>query len=174
MRRFLRRYGMVLVLVLALVALAAVPLVMSWLTPTETYQTTNYTLIEDGLYLGGILSEPPPGTDAVLNVCETRDPYRADHHKWSPIPDVAPAPSLDWLREQVAFVAEQRGEGRTVFVHCRAGVSRSAMVTAAYLMARDGLSRDDALTRLRTKRSRVGPNPAFLQLLSEWEAGLKK
>lgn len=170
MIRFLRRYGLTLVLVLALVTLATVPLVTSWLTPAESYPKTNYTLIEDGLYLGGILSGPPPGTDAVLNVCETRDPYRADHHKWSPIPDAAPAPSLDWLREQVAFVAEQRQEGRTVFVHCRAGVSRSATVTAAYLMARDGLSRDDALARLRAKRSRIGPNPAFLRLLAEWEA----
>lgn len=47
--------------------------------------------------------------------------------------------------------------GRSVLVHCRAEVSRSAMVTAAYLMARDGLSRHDALTRLGAKRSRVGP-----------------
>ena len=171
MRR-IRRYGFVVLAggaVAAVAALAAVPIVAEWYTPTETYPESNYSRIEDGLYLGGMLPAPPPGTAAVLNVCETEDPYRLRHHKWSPIRDIPPAPSLDWLREQVAFVEDQRREGRTVYVHCRAGVSRSALVVVAYLMRRDGLSRDDTLARVRTRRVRAGPNPAFLALLNEWE-----
>ena len=37
--------------------------------------------IEDGLYLGGHVSEPPRGATAVLNLCEVEDPYRAAAHR---------------------------------------------------------------------------------------------
>jgi hypothetical protein len=140
----------------------------------ESYPTTNYSCIEDGLFLGGIVAEPPPGTRAVLNVCETKDPYRVEAHCWNPIADAAPAPSIDWVRRQVEFIDEQRRAGRLVFVHCRAGVSRSVMVIAAYLMWRDGCSRDDALHAIRAKRPTIGPNPAFMHLLLEWEQAVKK
>jgi hypothetical protein len=169
-----RRCWRVLAVLATASALLAVGLVADRLALGESYPRTNYSTIEDGLYLGGILSEAPPGTRAVLNVCETRDPYRAEVHRWEPILDAAPAPGIDWLRRQVEFVNEQRRAGRPVFVHCRAGVSRSAMVVAAYLMARDGCTRDESLAVLRARRPRVGPNPAFLRLLLEWEESVKK
>jgi hypothetical protein len=140
----------------------------------ESFGRDNYSRIEDGLYLGGQVEEPPSGTQAVLNVGETEDRYRVAHHRWSPIRDAAPAPSIDWLWQQVDFIDEQRRAGRQVYVHCRAGVSRSALVTAAYLMYRDGCGRDDALAALRDKRPRVHPNPAFMPLLLEWEDVVKK
>jgi hypothetical protein len=139
----------------------------------ESYPAGNFSCIEDGLYLGGMVPEPPPGTEAVLNVCETEDPYRAEIHRWQPIADAAPAPTIDWLRDQVEFVDEQRRADRRVYVHCRAGISRGGMVVAAYLMYRDGCSRDEALASIRAKRRLVQPNPAFMQLLKEWEAYVK-
>jgi hypothetical protein len=129
----------------------------------------NYTEIEAGLWLGGYGAAPPPGVRAVLNLCETEDGYRAEEHRWQPIADAAPAPSLDWLREQADWIDRQRREGRVVYVHCRNGVSRSAMVLAAYLMRRDALDREAALVRLRERRPIIRPNPAFLELLAEWE-----
>ena len=38
----------------------------------ESYPGDNYSYIENGLCLGGMLSEPPDGIRAVLNVGETR------------------------------------------------------------------------------------------------------
>ena len=137
-----------------------------------TREPPNYSRIEDGLYLGGWVAEPPPGTRAVLNLCETEDPYSTEVHRWEPIWDAEPAPNLDWLRAQVAFVESQRAAGRTVYVHCRNGVSRSAMVVTAYLMARERWSRDEALAFLRARRPQVRPNPAFLQRLAEWEQAM--
>ena len=137
------------------------------------YEPPNYSQIDDGLYLGGYVQGPPPAATAVLNLCESEDPYHAEVHAWHPIRDAAPAPSLDWLREQVAFIEEQRAAGRVVYVHCHAGVSRGAMVTTAYLMARDGRTRDETLEFLRTRRPQVRPNPAFMELLLEWENQLK-
>ncbi|MFO0825476.1 MAG: dual specificity protein phosphatase [Gemmataceae bacterium] len=138
-----------------------------------THEPPNYSRFEDGLYLGGYVPAPPPGTQAVLNLCESKDPYHAEFHAWNPIPDAAPAPSLDWLRQQVAFVEAQRAAGRVVYIHCHAGVSRGCMVTTAYLMARDGRSRDETLAAIRTHRPHVRPNPAFMELLLEWERALK-
>jgi hypothetical protein len=166
-------------LLLALLAItlvfAAVTIGPDWLSQhplsqdPPSYSTTNYSTIEDGLCLGGLLGEAPPGTRAVLNLCEHKDPYTAEVHRWQPIRDAAPAPSIDWLRQQVHFVDEQRRAGLPVYIHCAAGVSRAAMVMAAYLMARDGCSRDQALARIRAKRPIIGPNPAFMQLLLVWE-----
>src|SRR5262249_17465837 len=126
---------------------------------------TNYSLIEEGLYMGGSGPEPPPGTDAVLNLCEVEDRYRSAVHVWGPIPDREPAPDLDWLRRMVAFVATQRRGGATVFVHCQAGVSRSGMVVTAYEMSSKHWTRDEALEFVRSKRPVTRPNPAFMERL---------
>jgi protein-tyrosine phosphatase len=139
-----------------------------------TREQPNYSRIDDGLYIGGIVSEPPPGTRAVLNLRETEDPYKAEVHKWSPIPDHEPAPGIDWLREQVEFVDAQRRAGRAEFVHCQAGISRSAMVIVAYEMSRNGWTRDEALAFVRSRRPSVHPNPAFMQLLLDWERRIKQ
>jgi hypothetical protein len=139
----------------------------------ESYPKSNYSLIEEGLFLGGILSEPPPGVRAVLNVCETNDPYTAEVHRWEPIPDLGPAPELEWLRRQVEFIDEQRQAGRPVYVHCRAGINRSATVAAAYLMWRDRLTRDQALEVIRGKRPRICPFEVYQKYLSDWEKSLQ-
>jgi hypothetical protein len=132
----------------------------------------DYSLVEDGLYVGGNAAEPPPGTRAVLNLCRVPDRYRTEVHVWKGIPDAEPAPSLDWLREAVEFVDAQRRAGRTTFVHCRNGVSRSGMVVVAYLMARHGWDRERALAFLRSRRPGARPNPAFMDRLSEWVRAL--
>lgn len=133
----------------------------------------NYDLIEEGLYQGGHQKEPPPGTTAVLNLCEREDSYRAQVHRWESIPDRDPAPSIDWLREMVTFVDTQRQAGRTTYVHCMAGISRSGMVTTAYLMFKNDWTRDQALEFVRSKRPQTRPNPAFMELLLEWECELQ-
>jgi hypothetical protein len=165
MRRLLRRNWPILILVIALVGVVIFRIAVD----RKPGSSVTYSKIEDGLYLGGAVTEPPPGTQAVLNLCEHKDLYEVDTYCWHPIPDAAPAPSLDWLQEQVEFVQEQRVAGKTVYVHCAAGVSRGGMVVTAYLMAHNGWSRDQALEFIRQKRAIVNPNPAFMQLLLEWE-----
>ena len=157
-------------LVLCLFLLAgradAQPVVVRIVTPT-------YSKIEDGLFLGGFVEKPPDVT-AVLNVCEAKNSYGLKYSRFSPIPDSKPAPSLDWLKEQVDFVDEHRKADRAVYVHCAVGISRSGMVVVAYLMQRDKLTRDEALKLVKGKREMVQPNPAFMELLTEYEKELKK
>jgi hypothetical protein len=167
--RKLWRSGPVAGAVAAALAVLGVHLAVDWFNR----EPPNYSWIEDGLYLGGYAPKPPPDAEAVLNLCEAEDPYRVATHRWEPIRDGEPAPGLEWLRDQVGFIGAQRESGRAVFVHCRNGVSRSGMVVTAYLMARHGWSRDDALTFVRSRREMVRPNPAFMRLLREWEQSLR-
>lgn len=171
--RLWQRNWPVVAVLAVLAAVAGVHLVALRLSrQTAVYQTTNYSSLKEGLYQGGHLAEPPPGTQAVLNVGELEDPYTMSVHHWKMIPDRAPAPTLDWLREQVEFIDEQRRAGRPVFVHCVAGISRSSLVTTAYLMWRDRCTRDEALARIRTRRPIAEPNQVFMELLAEWEKTL--
>lgn len=153
---------------LALVGL--VHLVAEW----WVREPPNYSQIEDGLYLGGSVAKPPPRTSAVLNLCDTPDKYPVEVYRWEPIRDGPPTPDLDWLRQMTEFVDAQRRAGRTVFVHCQQGVSRSTLVAAAHLMARHGWTREQALAFIRSRRPIVYPNAAFLELLDEWERVLKE
>jgi protein-tyrosine phosphatase len=72
----------------------------------------------------------------------------------------------------VDFVERERAEGRPVYVHCFAGVSRSGMVVTASLMQRHGWKRDETLAYIRTRRPIIRPNPAFMERLLEWELTL--
>lgn len=137
-------------------------------------EEANYSLIEDGLYMGGDVDQPPWGTRAVLNLCEIKDPYQAEVHLWKPIHDGHPAPSVEWLREMVEFVDAKRQAGLTTYVHCRNGVSRSGMVVTAYLMFKNNWPRDEALAFVRSKRPITRPNHAFMERLLEWEQALKE
>ena len=66
-----------------------------------------------------------------------------------------------------------RRHGR-VLVHCFAGQSRSAALTMAYLMAREGLGLLDAWAVARAARPCARPNPGFLAQLAAFgqELGL--
>jgi len=124
--------------------------------------------------MGGHVASPPPGTNAVLNLCEIQDPYEAEHHSWAQIEDGPPAPDLRWLRRQVEFVDARRKAGDIVYVHCAAGASRSGMVVVAYLMHKNGWTRDEALQFVRSKRPVTRPNPAFMERLLDWEDELRQ
>src|SRR5438874_6080 len=115
MRRKLSRFWPVFAAVAASLAVLGAHLTVAWLTQ----EPPNYSRIEDGLYLGGHVPRPPRGARAVLNLCEIEDPYQAVAHRWEPVRDAEPAPSLGWLRQQVEFIESQREAGRVVFVHCR-------------------------------------------------------
>jgi protein-tyrosine phosphatase len=61
-------------------------------------------------------------------------------------------------------------EGRTVYVHCRAGWQRSATAAAAVLVARDGLSADAALAAVRHRRPVARPLEHQAADLRRWAA----
>ncbi|KAG0197024.1 tyrosine/serine/threonine protein phosphatase pps1 [Mortierella sp. GBA30] len=75
----------------------------------------------------------------------------------------------------VAFVDEARRANARVLIHCRVGVSRSATIVIAYLMAHYNLSLVDAYLMVRARRLSViiQPNLLFMYELLQWEQRLR-
>jgi hypothetical protein len=165
-----RRHRIIIVAGLLLTFAGAL---LSLLLLEQSYHEPNYSLIEDGLYMGGLVDAPPRGTQAVLNLCETTDSYACGNDLWEPIHDGAPAPNVAWLRKMVEYVDGRRKAGQTVYVHCRNGASRSGMVVIAYLMYKNDWTRDEALAFVKSKRPVTRPNPLFMDVLLDWEKELK-
>lgn len=160
-------------LCLALVALLAG--VIAWLSLfwfERAFADAPYSLIEDRLYVGGSVAAPPPGTKAVLNLCQQEDRYQVNVLRCDPIDGTA-APSLDWLRCNVEFIDTQRRAGVQTYVHCLAGMNRSGMLVTAYLMYEHGWTRDEALAFAQRKRPQIQPNPTLMRLLDQWEQSLQ-
>lgn len=84
---------------------------------------------------------------------------------WAPTPDIPSGPlEPAWLQDTVAIAEHLYRSGRKLYIHCIAGVSRSATVTAALLMRLEGLPFEVAFQRVRACRG-INPHPPYLELL---------
>ncbi|KAG0282236.1 tyrosine/serine/threonine protein phosphatase pps1 [Linnemannia gamsii] len=79
------------------------------------------------------------------------------------------------IENSVSFVDEARKNNTRVLIHCRVGVSRSATIVIAYLMAHYNLSLVDAYLMVRARRLSViiQPNLLFMYELLQWEQRLR-
>lgn len=66
------------------------------------------------------------------------------------------------------FISDGLQKGENVLVHCAAGISRSATVLAAHLMAKYKITDEEALQTLRAIRPQVNPNQGFRQALQAY------
>lgn len=79
------------------------------------------------------------------------------------------------LTENTKYTDEARKNNTRVLIHCRVGVSRSATIVIAYLMAHYNLSLVDAYLMVRARRLSViiQPNLLFMYELMQWEQRLR-
>ena len=169
----------------ALTALLGIAILMyknrNWFAyEISLFRATNYDLITDQLALGRIplknrmdhCALQTLGITAVLSVVEPyenhtaglfSDPVTPDDwaalgivHKQVSAKDDHPLTG-DQIDEGVSFIREHLAldEKNRVYVHCKAGCSRSAAIVTAYLCVTNETSVDDTLNFLREKRSRV-------------------
>lgn len=125
--------------------------------------------IEDGIWQGGRLETLPSGIDAVLSLENQAPAWQEDKiFVWIPVDD-GPFPGLKWLQMVVNIIEDLRSGGKKVYIHCKAGVSRSVMVAAAYLMKLYRWNHDDALNHIAAVNAKINPNPRFMQGLKDWQ-----
>jgi Dual specificity phosphatase, catalytic domain len=118
------------------------------------------------LFIGGIFQqhEERPAVHHVLNLCGLDNP-------WYPRSGVSSedrcvlkgemAAGMDAMElfEEAGWVAERLRAGHRVLVHCYAGVNRSSTVCCATLMFLEGISPEEALTRVRLHHPLAWPDP---------------
>jgi 4-amino-4-deoxy-L-arabinose transferase-like glycosyltransferase len=160
-----RKHLRLIVLVAALLVCLGAWLALPWI---HAMINRDYDRIEPGLYLGEAVDRPPRGTQAVVNLCGQEDPYRVEHALWDPVLVEGRQPDLAWLERVTGFIAEQRGAGRQVYVHCQAGQNRSATAVIAFLMQEHGWESKEALVFVQARRPIAYPDPRMMRLLAEW------
>jgi atypical dual specificity phosphatase len=71
--------------------------------------------------------------------------------------DIFEAPSVDKLSRGVDFINEiiDQDPNASVYVHCKAGRTRSATLVACYLMVKKGLSPEEAVEFMKYRRSHI-------------------
>jgi ADP-ribosyl-[dinitrogen reductase] hydrolase len=121
---------------------------------------------DEGVWLGSLkaLDDLPPEIDAVVSLCRVgaKQTDREQVEFWL-IDEDGRNPNLDFiLRDAADTVAALRAEGRTVFLHCFEGVSRTPSVGAAYSVLHRGRSADVALREV-TAALPMGNPQSFLQ-----------
>jgi dual specificity phosphatase 12 len=81
----------------------------------------------------------------------------------------------DWAAETQLKLSREYREGRTVLVHCHAGMQRSAAVVAMFLMLLYGWPAEKAMAYIKERRSiAFFPAANFEPAIERWEAELRK
>ncbi|OTF73696.1 Slingshot dual specificity phosphatase-like protein, partial [Euroglyphus maynei] len=103
----------------------------------------------------------------ILNVTSEIDNYFPGYFDYYNIrvEDDEATDMLRHLNDTYYYIRKAKDEGVKVLVHCKKGISRSASVVVAYIMKEKCYDLDEALRYVRTHRSTIRPNPAFLQQL---------
>ncbi|KAG2391924.1 hypothetical protein C9374_013409 [Naegleria lovaniensis] len=139
------------------------------------------SLVINGLYLSGNASAQSKhqmkrlGITHVLNVAEgLTTPFPFDFiYKKVELEDTLEQDLFPHLDECVDFIEEALKNHKTVLVHCKAGVSRSASMVIAYIMKKYNQSYENALEFVKERRPQVCPNTAFIHQLMRYEQKLR-
>ncbi|RWS08043.1 dual specificity protein phosphatase MPK-4-like protein [Dinothrombium tinctorium] len=137
----------------------------------------DWTLVEDHLYLSGILSVNSQQTLLKLNIkkvltvdikpIERKPPV--DDYMFIRVNDHWDEDLISYFEPTYEFIKEGQITGRNVIVHCVGGVSRSATIVIAYLMNKYKWSYLKTFRYLEKKRSIIDPNYGFKEQLKLFE-----
>lgn len=139
--------------------------------PTNSRRTLVQHPHDDGVWLGSLraLEDLPTEIDAVISLCRVgrKQTDREQVEFWL-IDEDGRNPNLDFvLRDAADTVAALRAEGKTVFLHCFEGRSRTPAVGASYSVLHCGKSREVALREVTAVLPEGAPQ-RFLQDAVRW------
>ncbi|KAK3705267.1 hypothetical protein QZH41_000071 [Actinostola sp. cb2023] len=94
------------------------------------------------------------GITSIINVSRNiPNSFQGDfEYKNIPIDDTYNADIECWFEEAVQFIDNVKNSGGRVFVHCQAGISRSATICLAYLISRQRFRLDEAYEFVKKRR----------------------
>jgi histidinol-phosphate aminotransferase len=119
------------------------------------------------LALGNVRdAQADPPVDAILNISEFHYPTTRIY-RYLYFPDGVYIQPVGLIGECTQFIHEQLRLGRRVLIHCAEGISRSCVIGAAYLYE-CGMSLDEAIELIRSKRPIVDPAPLLLRALHDY------
>lgn len=111
------------------------------------------------------------GVSKVLNVsrdCENHFPDMFEYLNL-PVEDRVYADISQHFSKALQFIEQSRGQGCSVLVHCRAGISRSATVIMAYLIQYYNKSLEEAFDFIKVKHPYISPNFNFMGQLVQFQ-----
>ncbi|KZT04653.1 phosphatases II [Laetiporus sulphureus 93-53] len=149
-------------------------------TPLDDFHPQASEIVP-GLFVCDIYTATSPAVVRGLGITHVASVIKHDcprfpkpmQHVWVPIDDSRQAEllgHLDFVVEWIAQALEQKGQ---VMVHCVWGMSRSASVVIAYLMAVEKMPFDIACKHVISRRKVVRPNSAFMRQLKAYEQILR-
>lgn len=142
---------------------------------------TRYNRIDNFVLLGGlpfrslkshlIQNERVKGVIAMNEDFELRR-FVPKEHEWKsdgvqylslPTPDYVASPSQEFIKKGVNFILDHKSRGDTVYVHCKAGRTRSATIVACYMMTAYNLTPAEAVDAVKQKRAHIWLRETQLQ-----------
>ncbi|KAG5192772.1 hypothetical protein JKP88DRAFT_242647 [Tribonema minus] len=117
---------------------------------------------------------PPPGVAVIVN-CTVSQPNFFPHalaYVNARVNDDETADIAAAFGAAAAAIEGARRRRVCAFVHCSAGISRSATIVLSFLMAAQGMALVDALAFLQAKRPQASPNVNFMRQLVAYEQAL--
>ncbi|OSD08412.1 phosphatases II [Trametes coccinea BRFM310] len=156
-------------------------------TPSSTLRTQPPTEIVARLYVGDLAAAEDPQVLTALRITHVLSamPGHVALPPSSSLPHLGPHQSLQrfqlpvhdtpfselaaFLPRATAWIAAALSDpGARVLVHCAQGVSRSASVAAAFLVAYCNCTPEQAVQHVQARRPCAQPNPGFVSQLAEF------
>ena len=142
----------------------------------ESIMQSEPDLIIDKLYLGNLSHSKKHdvlkrlGVSVVLQISSepTEFPF-PESFEYHPF-EFGDCPSADLARhvkKGIETLKKAHSEGKTCFIHCAAGVSRSASIVIAYVMLLKDYDFNQALKFVQERRPCVDPNEGFREYLAK-------
>ncbi len=118
-------------------------------------------------HIGPLVRE---GVTGVVTLCdEYRDPeerLRAAGIRYLPLPTVdRTPPSPEDVERALAFLAEIHAGGGAAYIHCASGIGRSVTLAACWLIRARGMSAEEALAHIKSRRRQADPTNAQVEFL---------
>lgn len=126
--------------------------------------------IDNNLFLGGLMAAnnysllTQNGITSIVQALSKNTPmtrHQGIKYHTIDVDDMPNANIVQYVPEAIKFIDRELMSGKTVLVHCAAGISRSTSLVVAYFMVKYNIGFDEALARVRRGRGCACPNQGF-------------